>query len=120
MLKFIGIVLALMPIVLFLRAIFMRSKKTSQAVSEFKKQLDYAVWLILFFIGCAVVYSVGKLIYLHWLSARPVRLTAHSLAVNCGASRPFLNLSEMLFSISGRWVSQDAIADRHTKMKQGR
>ena len=66
MLRFIGIVLALMPIVLFLRAVFMRSKKRSQAVSEFKKQLDYAVWLILFFIGCAVVYSVGKLIYLHW------------------------------------------------------
>ena len=65
MLKFIGIVLALMPIVLFLRAVFMRSKKRSQAVSEFKKQLDYAVWLILFFIGCAVVYSIGKLIYLH-------------------------------------------------------
>jgi uncharacterized membrane protein YadS len=56
----------LMPIVLFLRAIFMRSKKRSQAVSEFKKQLDFAVWLILFFIACAVVYSVGKLIYQFW------------------------------------------------------
>jgi hypothetical protein len=65
MLKFIGIVLALMPIVLFLRAIFMRSKKR-QVVSEFRKQLDYAVSLILFFIGCAIVYAVGKLIYLHW------------------------------------------------------
>ena len=62
----IGIILAVMPVVLFLRAIFMRSKKTSQAVSEFKKQLDYAVWLILFFIGCAVVYSIGKLIYQFW------------------------------------------------------
>jgi hypothetical protein len=62
MLKFIGIVLALMPIYLFLRAIFMRSKKRT-AVSEFRKQLDYAVSLILFFIGCAVVYAVGKLIY---------------------------------------------------------
>jgi len=45
-----------MPVVLFLRANFMRSKKRSQAVSEFKKQLDFAVWLILFFIACAVVY----------------------------------------------------------------
>jgi hypothetical protein len=25
-----------------------------------------AVWLILFFIACAVVYSVGKLIYQFW------------------------------------------------------
>jgi uncharacterized membrane protein YadS len=66
MYKLIGIALAIMPIVLFLRAIFMRSKKRSQAVSKFKKQLDFAVWLILFFIACAVVYSVGKLIYQFW------------------------------------------------------
>jgi hypothetical protein len=66
MFKFIGIILAIMPIVLFLRAVFMRSKKGSRAVSEFKKQLDLAVWLILFFIGCAVVYAVGKLIYQFW------------------------------------------------------
>jgi hypothetical protein len=62
MFKFIWIIVAVMPVFLFLRAIFMRSKKR-QAVSEFKKQLDYAVSLILFFIGCAIVYSVGKLIY---------------------------------------------------------
>jgi hypothetical protein len=66
MYKLIGIALAIMPIFLFLRAIFMRSKKRSQAVSEFKKQLDLAISLILFFIGCAIVYSVGKLIYQYW------------------------------------------------------
>jgi hypothetical protein len=68
MFKIIGIILAVMPIVLFLRAVFMgrSKKKTSQAVSEFKKQLDYAVWVILFFIGCAVVYSLGKLVYQFW------------------------------------------------------
>jgi hypothetical protein len=66
MYKFIAIILAVMPVVLFLRAIFMRSKKRSQAVSEFKKQLDYAIWVILFLIGCAVVYSIGKLIYPVW------------------------------------------------------
>jgi hypothetical protein len=66
MYKFIGIILAVMPIVLFLRAVFMGRLKKSQAVSEFKKQLDYAVWVILFLIGCAVVYSVGKLIYQFW------------------------------------------------------
>jgi uncharacterized membrane protein YadS len=66
MFKIIGIILAIMPIVLFLHAILMRSKKRSQAVSEFKKQLDLAVWLILFFIACAIVYAVGKLIYQFW------------------------------------------------------
>jgi hypothetical protein len=63
MIKFIGIILAVMPFVLFARAIFMRSAKRSQAVSDFKKQLDLAVTLILVFIGCAVVYSVAKLIF---------------------------------------------------------
>jgi hypothetical protein len=62
--KLIGIILAAVPIVLFLRAIFMgMSKKRSQAVSDFKKQMDYLVWLILFFIGCGIVYSLVKLIY---------------------------------------------------------
>jgi hypothetical protein len=63
MIKFIGIILAVMPFVLFARAIFMRSAKRSQAVSDFKKQLDLAVTLILVFIGCAVVYAVAKLIF---------------------------------------------------------
>jgi hypothetical protein len=62
--KLIGIILAAAPIVLFLRAMFKgQLKKSSQALSDFKKQMDYLVWAILFFIGCAVVYSIGKLIY---------------------------------------------------------
>ena len=63
MLKLIGLVVAAMPVILFVRAMFMGSKKRSQAVSNFKKQVDYVVWVILFFIGCGVVFSVGKLIY---------------------------------------------------------
>jgi len=56
--------LAAIPIVLFLRAIFTtQSKKRSQAVSDFKKQIDYLVWAILFLIGCEVVYLVGTLIF---------------------------------------------------------
>ena len=60
----IGILVAAVPIVLFLRAIFVRqSKKRSQAVSDFKKQMDYLVWVILFIIGCGIVYAIGKLIH---------------------------------------------------------
>jgi hypothetical protein len=61
--KFIGIVLAAAPIVLFLRAIFKGQLKKSQPLSEFKKQMDYLVWMILIVIGCGVAYSIGKLIY---------------------------------------------------------
>jgi hypothetical protein len=63
MLKWIGIILALMPFVVFAKAIFTRTMKRSQAVTEFRKQLDLAVTLILVFIGCAVAYSLAKLIF---------------------------------------------------------
>ena len=63
MLKYIGIILALMPFVVLVQRIFMRSIKRSQAAAEFKKQLDLAVTLILVFIGCAVAYSLAKLIF---------------------------------------------------------
>jgi hypothetical protein len=66
MFKWIGIIMAAMPVILFLRAMFMGSKKRSQAVTNFKKQVDYVVWVILFFIACAVVYGIGKLVYQIW------------------------------------------------------
>jgi len=63
MYKLMVIVLAAIPVVLFVRGIFTgQSKKRSQAVSDFKKQVDYLVWAMLFLIGCGFVYSVGKLI----------------------------------------------------------
>jgi putative exporter of polyketide antibiotics len=63
MYKLIGIILAAIPVVLFLRAIFTtQSTKRSQAVSNFKKQVDYLVWAILFLIGCEVIYLIGTLI----------------------------------------------------------
>jgi hypothetical protein len=34
----------------------------SQAVSNFKKQVDYLVWAILILIGCEVAYLIGKLV----------------------------------------------------------
>ena len=64
MYKLIGLIVAAVPIVLFLRAILKgQSKKGSKAISDFRKQMDYLVWVVLFLIGCGVVYSLGKLIY---------------------------------------------------------
>jgi hypothetical protein len=62
MFKLITIILAAIPVVLFLRAIFPgQSKKISRAMSDFKRQIDYLVWVMLFLIGCGLVYSVVKL-----------------------------------------------------------
>jgi hypothetical protein len=67
MYKLIVIIAAAMPIVLVLRAIFTRrSPKSSRAFSEFKKQIDYLVWVILFGIGCVFIYSVANLIHSMW------------------------------------------------------
>jgi len=65
--KLITILAAAIPFILFLRAIFFgRSKAMKLAISDFGKQIDYLVWMILFAIGCGIVYSVGKLIYSLW------------------------------------------------------
>jgi hypothetical protein len=62
MYKLIAIIMAAIPVVLFLRTIFAgRSKKRSQSMSDFKKQVDYLVWAMLFLIGCGFVYSLARL-----------------------------------------------------------
>ena len=67
MFKLITLLLAAIPVILFLRAIFPgQSKVMKQAVADLKKQIDYLVWLILLAIACAILYSVGKLIYFLW------------------------------------------------------
>jgi hypothetical protein len=63
MYKLIGLIVAVLPVVLFLRALFPgRSKKRSQAMSDLRKRVDYLVWVMLFLIGCEVAYTVGSLI----------------------------------------------------------
>ena len=67
MYKLIAILVAAMPIILFLRTVlFGRSKVLKEASSAFRKQVDYLMWMILFLVGCALVYSVGTLIHSMW------------------------------------------------------
>jgi hypothetical protein len=66
MYKLIVFLVAAIPIVLFLRRIFGRSKVVKGAVADFKRNVDYLVWAILFLIGCTLVYAVGKVVYALW------------------------------------------------------
>jgi hypothetical protein len=67
MYKLIAILVAVIPILLFLKTtLFGKSKVMQQAVADFRKQIDYVVWAILFIAGCAIVYAVGRLIYSMW------------------------------------------------------
>jgi hypothetical protein len=64
MLKLITILAASIPVILFVKNLFFRNSKVMRhASAEFRKQVDYLVWGILFLIACGLVYSVGRLVY---------------------------------------------------------
>jgi len=67
MYKLIAILVAAMPIILFLRTVFFKqSKVMKEASSAFRKQVDYLVWMILSLVALALIYSIGTLIYSFW------------------------------------------------------
>ena len=67
MFKLITILAAAIPVILFLKTVFFgRSKVMREASSAFRRQVDYLVWGILFLVACALVYSLGAMIYPMW------------------------------------------------------
>jgi hypothetical protein len=60
--KLISILLAVIPAFLFLRAVFGRSTAVKRAASDFRRQIDYLVWVILVIIAVGMIYSVASLI----------------------------------------------------------
>jgi hypothetical protein len=67
MYKLITILVAAIPIVLFLKSVFFgRSQAMKQASSELRRQIDYLVWVILFLIASGIVYSTINLIHPLW------------------------------------------------------
>ena len=67
MFKLIAILVAAIPVVLLLRAVFFRHSKVMQkAFADFNKQVDYLSWAILFFVGCGIAYSLGALVWSFW------------------------------------------------------
>ena len=66
MFKLISILLAVIPAFLFLRAVLGRSTTIKRAASDFQRQIDYLVWVILFIIAIGMVYSVVNLIQPIW------------------------------------------------------
>lgn len=67
MYKLIAILVAVIPIILFLKTVFFgRSQVMKQASSDLRRQIDYLVWAILFLVACGILYSVVNLIYPVW------------------------------------------------------
>jgi hypothetical protein len=63
MFKFISILIAAIPLFLFLRAIVGRSTVMKRAVSDLRRQIDYLVWVLLFVMAAAMIYSAATLLY---------------------------------------------------------
>ena len=63
MFKLIAILVAMMPVIMFLRTVFGRSQRLKQATSDFRRQIDYLVWATLFLVACGILYSVAHLIW---------------------------------------------------------
>jgi hypothetical protein len=67
MYKLIAILVAAIPIIMFLKTVFFgKSKVMQEASSAFRKQVDYIAWGILFLVSCALIYSIGMLILSFW------------------------------------------------------
>ena len=66
MFKFISILIALIPVVLLLRSVIGRSKVMKRAVADFKKQIDFLVWVILLMMAAAILYSLVMLVLSAW------------------------------------------------------
>ena len=67
MYKLITLLVAAIPIILFLKtAFFGRSQALKQASADLRRQIDYLVWVILFFIACGILYSTINLIHPLW------------------------------------------------------
>ena len=67
LLKIILFISAAIPLILFLRRVFGgRKTKIGAAFTEFKKQIDMAIYIFLGLIGCLVAFAFGKLAWTWW------------------------------------------------------
>jgi hypothetical protein len=66
MFKLISILFTAAMAFLFLRAIFGRTTVMKRTMSNLRKEIDFAVWVMLVIIGVAIVYSTVVLIEPAW------------------------------------------------------
>jgi len=67
MFKLIAVLIAAMPVILFLRTVFFKqSKVMKEASAAFRRQVDYLVWMILSLVAIALLYSIGTLLHSFW------------------------------------------------------
>jgi hypothetical protein len=67
MYKLIALLVAAIPVIMFLKTVFFgRSRVMKQATADFRKQVDYMVWGILFIVACSILYAILSLLMPLW------------------------------------------------------
>jgi hypothetical protein len=67
LLKIIAFISAAIPLLLFLRKVFGgRQTKLGATLTEFRKQIDIAIYIFLGLVGCIVAFALGKLVWTWW------------------------------------------------------
>ena len=67
--KFIAFVAPALPLFLSIRSVvFRRPSRLSEGMKEFKKQLDFGVWIFLGLTGCVVAIALAKIVWT-WLGS---------------------------------------------------
>lgn len=68
--KIVLLIVALVPVYLFARAIlFRRSTRLAEEMKTFRKNFDRAIWVLLAFIGCMIAFGAAKLAWTWWIAA---------------------------------------------------
>ncbi len=66
--KIIAFITAAVPVFLFVRSMFFRRPtRLSARFTEFKKDIDFAIWVFLGLVGCTMAFALGKLIFAWWM-----------------------------------------------------
>lgn len=67
LIKLIAFAAAIIPAILFLRAIFVRRpSRLGAAMREAKKQVDVAIYIFIALMGCLVAFAAAKLAWSWW------------------------------------------------------
>jgi multisubunit Na+/H+ antiporter MnhB subunit len=67
LLKIIAFVAAAIPLILFARKMFFRRPtRISEGLKEFRRQVDFAVWIFLGLVACVALFAAGKLAWTWW------------------------------------------------------
>jgi hypothetical protein len=70
LLKIILFLAAVIPVILFVRSLFFnRPTRFGKAMAEFKRQIDYGIWVLLIVIAVVVAIAVARLAWAWWSAA---------------------------------------------------